>query len=39
MSSNDNHAQRPPVVAVRDGRATVLVRRETEDDLLACDMG
>jgi diaminopimelate decarboxylase len=39
MSSNYNHAQRPPVVAVRDGSATVLVRRETEDDLLACDMG
>jgi diaminopimelate decarboxylase len=39
MSSNYNHALRPPVVAVRDGVATVLVRRETEDDLLACDLG
>ncbi len=39
MASNYNHALRPPVVAVRDGRSRVLVRRETEDDLLACDMG
>ena len=39
MASNYNHALRPPVVAVRDGRATVLVRRETEDDLLATDVG
>ena len=39
MASNYNHALRPPVVAVRDGVARVLVRRETEDDLLATDMG
>jgi diaminopimelate decarboxylase len=39
MASNYNHALRPPVVAVRDGMAKVLVRRETEDDLLATDMG
>ena len=39
MASNYNHALRPPVVAVRDGRARVIVRRETEDDLLATDMG
>jgi diaminopimelate decarboxylase len=39
MSSNYNHALRPPVVAVRDGQARVVVRRETEDDLLACDVG
>lgn len=39
MSSNYNHALRPPVVAVRDGRSRVLVRRETEDDLLGCDVG
>ena len=26
-------------VAVRDGQARVVVRRETEDDLLACDVG
>ena len=39
MASNYNHALRPPVVAVRDGVATVAVRRETEDDLLATDVG
>jgi diaminopimelate decarboxylase len=39
MASNYNHALRPPVVAVRDGAATVLVRRETEDDLLRTDVG
>ena len=39
MASNYNHALRPPVVAVRAGRSRVLVRRETEADLLACDMG
>ena len=39
MASNYNHALRPPVVSVRDGVATVLLRRETEDDLLATDVG
>ncbi|WP_375492369.1 diaminopimelate decarboxylase [uncultured Jatrophihabitans sp.] len=39
MASNYNHVPRPPVVAVRDGISRVLVRRETEDDLLALDMG
>ena len=39
MASNYNHVPRPPVVAVRDGVARVLVRRETEDDLLALDVG
>jgi diaminopimelate decarboxylase len=39
MASNYNHAPRPPVVAVRDGAATVVVRRETEDDLLRTDVG
>ena len=39
MASNYNHALRPPVVAVRDGVARVVVRRETEDDLLATDVG
>ena len=37
MASNYNHALRPPVIAVNDGVATVLVRRETEDDLLRLD--
>ncbi len=39
MASNYNHALRPPVVAVADGTATVLVRRETEEDLLRTDVG
>jgi diaminopimelate decarboxylase len=39
MASNYNHLPRPPVVAVRDGAVRVLVRRETEDDLLVTDMG
>lgn len=39
MASQYNHTPRPPVVAVRDGRARVLVRRETIDDLLALDAG
>ena len=39
MASQYNHVPRPPVVAVRDGQARVLVRRETEDDLLALDIG
>jgi diaminopimelate decarboxylase len=39
MASNYNHAMRPPVVAVNAGTSTVLVRRETEDDLLRLDLG
>ena len=39
MASNYNHLLRPPVVAVRDGVATVVVRRETEEDLLSTDVG
>jgi diaminopimelate decarboxylase len=39
MASNYNHVPRPPVVAVRDGQARVIVRRETEDDLMALDVG
>jgi diaminopimelate decarboxylase len=39
MASNYNHVPRPPVVAVRDGVSRVIVRRETEDDLLALDVG
>jgi diaminopimelate decarboxylase len=39
MASNYNHALRPPVVAVKDGASSVLVRRETEDDLLRLDVG
>ncbi|OLB74476.1 MAG: diaminopimelate decarboxylase [Actinobacteria bacterium 13_2_20CM_2_71_6] len=39
MASNYNHVPRPPVIAVRDGVARVIVRRETEADLLALDVG
>ncbi|MEU8890709.1 diaminopimelate decarboxylase [Streptomyces sp. NPDC048442] len=39
MASNYNHALRPPVVAVTDGAARVIVRRETEEDLLRLDVG
>jgi diaminopimelate decarboxylase len=39
MASNYNHSLRLPVVAVRDGRSRVVVRRETLDDLLATDVG
>ncbi|MGI8531198.1 MAG: diaminopimelate decarboxylase [Geodermatophilaceae bacterium] len=37
MSSNYNHTPRPPVVSVHNGQSTVLIRRETEDDLLRLD--
>jgi diaminopimelate decarboxylase len=39
MASNYNHVPRPPVIAVANGSARVIVRRETEDDLLALDVG
>ncbi|KAF4406751.1 diaminopimelate decarboxylase [Streptomyces lycii] len=39
MASNYNHALRPPVVAVKDGEARVIMRRETEEDLLRLDVG
>jgi diaminopimelate decarboxylase len=39
MASNYNHVPRPPVIAVAGGNARVIVRRETEDDLLALDVG
>ncbi|MEO9138146.1 MAG: diaminopimelate decarboxylase [Jatrophihabitans sp.] len=39
MASNYNHVPRPPVVAVNEGTAQVIVRRETEDDLLRLDVG
>lgn len=39
LASNYNHVGRPPVVAVRDGSARVIVRGETESDLLARDAG
>jgi diaminopimelate decarboxylase len=39
MASQYNHTPRPPVVAVRDGEARLLVRRETVEDLLSLDVG
>ncbi|OIH93473.1 diaminopimelate decarboxylase [Curtobacterium sp. MCBA15_001] len=39
LASNYNHVGRPPVVAVADGRARILVRGESVDDLLARDTG
>ena len=39
MASNYNMLPRPPVVAVSEGASRVLVRRETEDDLLSLDQG
>jgi diaminopimelate decarboxylase len=39
MASNYNHVPRPPVIAVAGGSARVIIRRETEDDLLALDVG
>ncbi|SET17869.1 diaminopimelate decarboxylase [Nonomuraea wenchangensis] len=34
MASNYNHVTRPPVIAVFEGTDRVIVRRETEEDLL-----
>jgi diaminopimelate decarboxylase len=39
MASNYNMVGRPPIVAVRQGKVTELVRRETTADLLARDRG
>jgi len=38
MGSNYNKILRPAVVFVRDGEARVVVRRETFDDLLRCEV-
>jgi diaminopimelate decarboxylase len=39
MASNYNMVTRPPVIAVRDGAARMLIRRETTSDLLIRDIG
>jgi diaminopimelate decarboxylase len=39
MASQYNHMPRPPVLAVTGGEVRVLIRRETEDDILALDQG
>ena len=38
MASNYNHVPRPPVVAIANAKARVIVRRETEADLLGLDV-
>ncbi|MBK0867665.1 MAG: diaminopimelate decarboxylase [Saccharopolyspora sp.] len=38
MASNYNRLPKPPVVAVRDGRPRLLLRGETEDDLLRLEV-
>lgn len=38
MASNYNHIPRPPVIAVMNGKARVILRRETEADLLGLDI-
>ena len=39
LASNYNYTPRPPVVAVSDGAARVIVRGESIDDLLSRDVG
>ncbi|MFM5951274.1 MAG: diaminopimelate decarboxylase [Micrococcales bacterium] len=39
LGSNYNFLPRPPVVAVADGKARLIVRGETEADMLARDVG
>jgi len=39
LASNYNYLGRPAVIAVKDGAARVIVRRETEADLLSRDAG
>jgi len=39
MANNYNLVCRPPLIAVADGEPRVLIRRETEDDLAARDVG
>ncbi len=38
MASNYNRIPRPPIVMLRDGKSYVAVRRETVEDILACDL-
>jgi diaminopimelate decarboxylase len=39
MANNYNKLTRPPVLFVRDGVARLVVRRETHEDLVQCDVG
>jgi diaminopimelate decarboxylase len=38
MASNYNMSLRPPIILVRDGRARLVRRRETYEDLLRTDV-
>ena len=38
MASNYNRIPRPPVVMLKDGKASLAVRRETYEDIIACDL-
>jgi diaminopimelate decarboxylase len=39
MASNYNMITRPAVIAVKDGQSRLMIRRETEADLLGLDLG
>jgi diaminopimelate decarboxylase len=39
LATTYNHVPRAAVVAVRDGQARVIVRRESEEDLLRLEVG
>ena len=38
MASNYNRLPRPPIVMVKDGEASLVVRRETYEDIISCDI-
>jgi diaminopimelate decarboxylase len=39
LASDYDLVDRPPVIAVRGGRARPVIRRETDEDLLRRDVG
>ena len=38
MASNYNRFRRPAVILVRDGQADLIIRRESYDDLVRCEI-
>ncbi len=38
LANNYNHVPKPAVVAVRDGAARLILRRETEEDMLRLEV-
>ncbi len=38
MASNYNRIPKPPIVMVKDGKATMVVRRERYEDIISCDL-